>query len=143
MSVSVSLSFASRTHPSAYLVSFVSSCVSHSLSIQLCYAHFSGLVLSFCGRLTTESDVCFGLFPPLMRRQAQQHVENPSLGETVSDFDIYFQKEALATAQKCASLSLCSALVGVFSCGPLFVTHVSLSIVFRDFGAGYYYFARR
>ena len=55
---------------------------------QLCHAHFSGLVLSFFGRFTTESNVCFGLFPPLMRPAVQQHVENPSLGETVSDFDI-------------------------------------------------------
>ena len=36
-----------------------------------------------------------------------------------------------------------SVLAGVFSCGPLFVTHVSLFTVFRDFGAEVGYFARR
>ena len=36
-----------------------------------------------------------------------------------------------------------SVLAGVFSCGPLFVTHVSLFTVFRDFGAEFGYLARR
>ena len=93
---------------------------------QLCHAHFSGLVLSFFGRLTTESNVCFGLFPPLMRPAAQQHVENPSLGETVTAFDISiysFRRMALATAQKCALLSLCCAFLTQFWQGSFHVVH--------------------
>ena len=85
-----------------------------------------------------------------MRPAVQQHVENPSLGETVSDFDISicsFRRRRWHCSEVCSPVTvLClfdSVLAGVFSCGPLFVTHVSLFTVFRDFGAEFGFFARR